>query len=77
MTVKIPTDMYFMAAEITCASVGFRGRGPFSSSAAKVSSVPPADCEIHFKGGAPAMAKVSGGASTYTCTFPSGVAVCK
>ncbi|MCO4747504.1 MAG: hypothetical protein KC912_22070 [Proteobacteria bacterium] len=77
VTINIPSGVFFTGAEVTCASAGFRGRGAFSGTSAKVSSVPPGDCAIHFKGGAPAKASVSGGASSYSCTFPSGVAVCK
>ncbi|TNE90764.1 MAG: serine/threonine protein kinase [Deltaproteobacteria bacterium] len=77
VTVNIPGEVFYTGAEITCAAAGFRGRGAFSGGAAKVSAVPPGDCEIHFKGGAPAKAKVSGGNATFNCTFPSGVAVCK
>lgn len=77
VTIQIPSGVYYTAAEITCAAHAYRKRGAFSGGAAKVVQVPPADCEVHFKGGAPAMAKISGSAPRYNCTFPSGVAVCK
>ena len=77
VTIVIPEGEFFTAAEITCNSPSFRGRGAFSGTSATVRNVPPGDCKVHFKGGKPATASISGGKTSYSCVFSSAVASCK
>lgn len=76
-TFSIPSGIRYTNVEVTCPS-GFRKRGAFSGTSATVPDVPTGeDCTAHFKGGAPAKASPVRGGKTYSCTFPSSVAVCK
>ena len=70
-----PGSPPFTAIEVVCPASGFRDRGGFSNGVASVGGVPREDCDVHFKGGPPVHAKISGGQSK-TCSFQGVTAVC-
>ncbi len=74
-TVTIPRSESFTSVEITCPN-GFRQRGTFLGGKATVPGVPDQNCDLLFKGGLPAVNKISGGQSL-TCSFVGGQSVCE
>lgn len=63
--------------EVKCAGSGFRQRGSFTGGKVTVPNVPAEDCELHFKGGAPAMYRPVRGNQTVTCRIQGTTGVCK
>jgi serine/threonine protein kinase len=66
----------FTAIEVRCQVSGFRDRADFVGGVAKIPGVPREECDIFFKGGPPAKARISGGQSK-TCSFQGVAANCQ
>ncbi len=77
VTVTVAGDAPYTSVEISCPS-GFRERGALAGGVAVVAGVPrEADCDIRFKGAAPAQVPL-GDSDAKICDFPSeGNPICR
>jgi serine/threonine protein kinase len=71
-----PGSPPFTAVEVRCQVSGFRDRADFVGGTAKIPGVPREECDVFFKGGPPAKARISGGQSK-TCSFQGVAANCQ
>jgi serine/threonine protein kinase len=71
-----PGSPPFTAVEVRCQVSGYRDRADFVGGVAKIPGVPREECDVFFKGGPPAKARISGGQSK-TCSFQGVAANCQ